>query len=494
MNNLKRFMSGYSFIFLTITTIFCQEIFGGTEDKISLNVRTYDGKILPAQILHTENEDNKLILFINGSTPYDEKGNLGPFWTDQGNIIAEKHEFYIRFLDVMVNKGFSIATIAKRSFVYPTEIPRPNFTDLSLDIYYFILHLKKNGFIKDEKDLVIVGYSEGSLVATKVLSLLKTQPFACILLGSGSIPYNYNKISIEDFYMTENLRKTKNWSDEQIQNEINQLGQIADSLRNMNEEEFETKFKKSSPFGFGYAMWESYYIDKEWPLYNAVPNIVYANVPLLMCVGENDLAMPLVSAKSTYDQLLDNGFKKGTFRVIKDEVHQYKKYDVYAIIDTWLKSDFKTTDFTLTNADSLSIERYNQSKELINKIAALSFYGNQPIQSKLYYQKSLGSIYMDSNTWFDLGIKLFANNHYDESFDAFSQSLDNTFIVNFASLTWMGHIKDLKNQRKEALGYYHKALEQYPGFPVQHDQWNIHIDKSWIEERITKPFIGIDQK
>jgi len=492
MNKLKDNILCCSFLFLTMTSIFGQESLNEIENKTSFNVRTYDGKILPAQVLKAENENNKLILFVNGSTPYDEKGNLGAGWTEKGKIITSKHDFYVRFLNVMVKNGYSIATMAKRSFIYPTEIPRPNFADLALDIYYFILHLKNNGFIENEKDLVIVGYSEGSLVTTKVLAYLKTQPFACVLLGSGSNPVNYNKISVEDFYQTDFMRKINKWSDDQILTEINQMAQINDSLRNMNEEEFENKFKKSKPFGFGFADWESYYIDKEHPLYNAVPNIIYANIPVLICIGENDRAMPMVSAKKTYDQLLDNGFKKGTFRIIKDEVHQYKKYDVYAIIDAWLGSGFKTTDFTLDATDSLSIERYQKSKELVNEISTLSWDGNQPIKSKMCYQKALESKYMDNSKWFELGIKLFANNHSDESFDSFKHSLDSAFIINFASLTWMGHLKDLQNQRKEALEYYQKALEQYPGFPVQHDNWNILLNKSWIEERIRKPFNGID--
>jgi hypothetical protein len=56
----------------------------------------------------------------------------------------------------------------------------------------------------------------------------------------------------------------------------------------------------------------------------------------------------------------------------------------------------------------------------------------------------------------------------------------------------MGHIKDIQNQRKKALEFYQKAMQIYPGFPVQHDNWNIKIDKAWIEERIKTPFKGIN--
>ncbi len=480
-------MKIYQVLILTII-ISCINNIASGQDTFTLE--TYDGKSLPAQVLHPKNKAHKTLLFINGSTPYDEKGSIGPGWTDQGKIIAQKHEFYTRFINTMVNKGYSVATMAKRSFVYPTELPRPNYTDLSLDIFYFISELKNRGVIRDEKDLIIVGYSEGSLVATKVLAMLKSQLHACILLGSGSIPVNYKDLSVENYYQTDWLKKNKQWSDDQILTEISQKGSLQDSLRNMDENKFETYFKNSKPFGFGYAPWESYYIDKEWPLYNSVPNILYANVPVLICVGENDAAMPPLSARNTYNDLLKNGFKKGALRIIKDEVHQYNKYDVFAIMDTWLKTEFTSTEFTLTNTDSIAIENYRLSKELINTINALSWEGNQEKKVKECYQKALKSKYMDSESWFGLGIRLVADKLYDEAFTAFSEAEDENFIVNFAVLTWMGHLKDLNNQRAEAIKYYHQALAQFPGFPVQHDHWNIYIDKSWIEDRIENPFKG----
>jgi tetratricopeptide (TPR) repeat protein len=481
-----------SVVLLILSISTAGQLAAENRDTTSFNVKTYDDKVLPAQIIHPENSNKKLLLFINGSTPYDEKGHIGANWTDKGDIIAFKHEFYIRFLNVMVNKGYPVATMAKRSFIYPTDIPRPSFADLSLDIYYYILELKRKGYIHDEKDLVIVGYSEGSVVATKVLSYLKTTPYACVLLGSGSHTVNYNKISVEDFYMTDILRKTNNWSDEQILTEINQMAQMNDTIRNMDEAVFENEYKKSRPFGFGFADWESYYIDKEYPLYNSVPNLVYANIPVLICIGDQDKAMPLKSARSTYEQLLEWGMKKATFRVIDDEVHQYNKYDVFAIIDTWIGSGFTSTEFTLNARDSISIKKYKESKEMVHEISALSYYGGQPEQSILCYRKALENKYMENSNWFTLGVKLFANSYHDEAFEAFKRSNEEGFIVRFASLTWMGHIKDLENERQEALGYYEQALSFYPGFPVQHDIWNIIIDKTWIEERIKLPFKGVN--
>lgn len=341
-----------------------------------------------------------MILFINGSTPYDEKGNMGAFWNDQGKMITEKQDFYLRFLDIMSRKGYPVATMAKRSFVYPTKIPRPSFSDL-----------------------VIVGYSEGSVVATKVLSLLKKQPYACILLGSADMRYDCNSRSIEDFYLTDVLRRLKNWTDEQIRTEYDQMCQIQKTLLNMDEETFENEYRNSKPYGFGFAMWESFYIDREAGLYDPLPNLLYANIPVLICIGEDDTAMPVVQAKRTFERLKNKGSDKVTFRLIEKEVHQYKKYDVFAIIDTWLASQFRSTRFSLQKSDSIIIEKYARANEIIEEIQSLSNEDGNPAK---------------------------------------------------------------------ALDCYQKALDAYPGFPLQYSQWDMLIDKNWIEEKIHIPFKGID--
>ncbi|MFO7933197.1 MAG: hypothetical protein R6U78_03855 [Bacteroidales bacterium] len=430
-----------------------------------------------------------MILFINGSTPYDEKGNMGAFWNDQGKMITEKQDFYLRFLDIMSRKGYPVATMAKRSFVYPTKIPRPNFSDLALDIQCFIEELKRSGTLKHEKDLVIVGYSEGSVVATKVLGILKKQPYACILLGSADMRCDWsNPRSIEDFYLTDVLRRLKNWTDEQIRTEYDQMCQIRKALLNMDEETFENDYKNSKPFGFGFAMWESFYIDREAGLYDPLPNLRYANIPVLICIGEDDMAMPAVQAKRTFERLKNTGSDKVTFRLIEKEVHQYKKYDVFAIIDTWLDSQFRSTDLTFQKSDSIIIEKYARANKIIEEIQSLSYEGGNPGRALDCYQKAIETEMTDMGAWFSLGIRLVASGYNDEAYASFARATDPTFAARFASLVWMGHLKDLRDRREEAVSFYKKALDAYPGFPVQHSQWDMLIDKNWIEERIRIPF------
>lgn len=472
-------------ILLIITLLFCIQLNAIPGNEVTFMVSTHDTLLLPARFIKGD-ADQKTLLFINGSTPYDEKGNLGAIWNDQGKIIMEKHPFYLRFMEVMAHKGYSIATMAKRSFVYPTRLPRPAFSDLARDIKSFIDALLLKRLIKDEKDLVIVGYSEGTIVASKVLSILKKKPHACILLGSASSKCDCTNQNIDTYRETEVLRRLKNYTDEQIRTEINKKCEIQKTLLTINEPEFERNFKNSA----GFAMWESLYIDREASFYDPLHDLVLANVPILICSGEDDMAMPMVSAKNTYERLKEKSNQQISFKVIEKEAHQYKKYDVFPIMDQWLRTNFRTTEFTLQKTDSLLIEEFTKANELINEIMAMRTAN--PDKASECFSKATNTKLSDAMAWFKLGLTLFESGKSEEAFSAFEHATDTTFAVHYASLAWLGHLCDLKNSRNDAVAFYKKALSAYPGFPVQHDQWNIVLDTKWLENRITSPFKGVN--
>jgi tetratricopeptide (TPR) repeat protein len=205
------------------------------------------------------------------------------------------------------------------------------------------------------------------------------------------------------------------------------------------------------------------------------------------------MAMPVITGKRTYDRLKEMGYDIVTFRIIEKEVHSYKKYEVFSIINSWLSSNFRSTDFVLDKTDSLIIEKYARANDLMNEISAIPYGGGLPEKIIGCYRKAVEGALLESGGWFSMGLKLFSNGFIDEAFNSFETSTkDPTFTAMFASYVWMGHIKDIQNQRKEALEFYQKAMQIYPGFPVQHDNWNIKIDKAWIEERIKTPFKGIN--
>jgi tetratricopeptide (TPR) repeat protein len=201
--------------------------------------------------------------------------------------------------------------------------------------------------------------------------------------------------------------------------------------------------------------------------------------------------MPMVLAKRTYDYLLKNGYQKATFRVIKDEVHQYKKYDVFAIICAWLDSSGETTEFVLDQQDKKYIAKQARMNETSGLIYSLSYEGGEQNKAIECFRRAKEDILNEADLWFTLGIKLFANASRKEALYSFSQATDPNFIVHFVSMVWIGHINDLFNNREVALEWYKKALEEFPGFPVQHDNWGIIIDKKWVEERLKTPFKGI---
>lgn len=52
----------------------------------------------------------------------------------------------------------------------------------------------------------------------------------------------------------------------------------------------------------------------------------------------------------------------------------------------------------------------------------------------------------------------------------------------------MGHLKDLLGEREDAIRYYRLALTLDTGQTMQHSQYNMSIDRAWIEERLKIPF------
>lgn len=307
------------------------------KSHITFYINTYDGLELPAQVIEPSQASNLYIIFIMGGTPYNEKGDTGGIWDENCVSIAENDECYKRFIEKLPSLGYGCATMAKRNFVYPCFIPRPTLDDFALDICFFIKELQNRNLIRSEKEIVLIGHSEGSIVATKVLGLLKKQPAGCILLGSGSLAFDYNNESWEQWYFNDVMKRISNFSDEQIIKIFELFKQIHNEIVKIDEETFENEWKKNK-YPADFALWESYHCIKEYNVYNPIPNLLSSNIPILICIGENDTSMPMLLAKRTYDELEKKGYYKAEFHVIKGEDHQFKRDEVFSIIDYWIHS------------------------------------------------------------------------------------------------------------------------------------------------------------
>jgi tetratricopeptide (TPR) repeat protein len=127
--------------------------------------------------------------------------------------------------------------------------------------------------------------------------------------------------------------------------------------------------------------------------------------------------------------------------------------------------------------------------ELAEAIENLDWTGTGDISLELLKKPEAAAI-KAPHVWFKLGLLLFDGRHYPESFEAFKKcgELDRSKGNLFGALVWMGIIKDLLADRTSALGYYREALNNDPGWPLQHDQYGLRIDKAYVEERLKTPF------
>ena len=448
------------------------------QDTVRHNFITFDSLELPSQLIRSPGSE-RTILFLNGSTPYDEKGNMGQLLP--GNImIKNRQDFYARFLDIMLRKGYDIATFAKRSFTYPSI--RPSLDELALDAQHYVNDLEKRGLLKD---LVIVGYSEGSIVATKLLPLIDAQ--ACILLGSASQEFDFFNGSWEDWPTGKAYQRIDGLTGEQIKLEYEQWSDIMRSLTTMDEAYFENVYKKSNPHGFGFSPWESFRIDREVQFYNPTENVVNSGLPLLIVIGENDRAMPVELAERTYNELIATGHN-AHYHMIPGESHQYNKYDVFLVMHSWLNREISLEP---DNVDKEIVERYTQLSSVTSAINDLPWERTSAHIDSLY-REAVRIGYDLYDNWFKLGLVLFGNDYLDESLGAFERASDPDFVLYYAALVWQGHINDMFGNREQALDFYRQGLDNYPGFPVQHDQWGMVLSDEYIKNRLENPFKGIE--
>ena len=111
------------------------------QDTVRHNFITFDSLELPSQLIRSPGSE-RTVLFLNGSTPYDEKGNMGQLLP--GNImIKNRQDFYARFLDIMPRKGYDIATFAKEAS--HTQVFGHHLTSLPLTHSIMLTILKKEG-------------------------------------------------------------------------------------------------------------------------------------------------------------------------------------------------------------------------------------------------------------------------------------------------------------------------------------------------------------
>lgn len=92
--------------------------------------------------------------------------------------------------------------------------------------------------------------------------------------------------------------------------------------------------------------------------------------------------------------------------------------------------------------------------------------------------------------WHQLGLDLYGSGRLDEAAACFAKAdrPEAEPVWRFGARAWLGILKDLQGRRAEALAFYKAALAVDPGRPLRHDQFNLTMDKSWLEERLKTPY------
>jgi tetratricopeptide (TPR) repeat protein len=92
-----------------------------------------------------------------------------------------------------------------------------------------------------------------------------------------------------------------------------------------------------------------------------------------------------------------------------------------------------------------------------------------------------------------LGLTLVDARLYQEALAAFERLIlvnqDSTSAWYFGGRVWRGILNDLLGHREVALESYGQALA-VPGHPrLQHTQFDLVLDRAWVEERLKTPFV-----
>ena len=128
--------------------------------------------------------------------------------------------------------------------------------------------------------------------------------------------------------------------------------------------------------------------------------------------------------------------------------------------------------------------------DLAHKIRALPWTGAESQSPDLFRQAQKQTL-PDVWLWFKLGVVLYDGKYYEQALDAFGRvigSEKSNPTLRFAAHTWRGHMLDLTDHRDDAVAAYKEALKIEKSEPVSHDQYDLVIDRKWVEERLKTPF------
>jgi tetratricopeptide (TPR) repeat protein len=104
------------------------------------------------------------------------------------------------------------------------------------------------------------------------------------------------------------------------------------------------------------------------------------------------------------------------------------------------------------------------------------------------YKQALKTEPKEGSVWTKLSLTLYDGRYYEEALDALARLERADPAERFLAHVWRGHIYDLQGKRAQALTQYQEALMEQGARAARHDQYQMTIDRAWVEARLKTPF------
>ncbi|UCF33237.1 MAG: hypothetical protein JSV78_12980, partial [Phycisphaerales bacterium] len=130
------------------------------------------------------------------------------------------------------------------------------------------------------------------------------------------------------------------------------------------------------------------------------------------------------------------------------------------------------------------------ARKVIQKVGRMSWSGAGE-EAMVIYETLPDDIRLNTGVWAKLGLNLYDGRHYVQALRAFEHAADSAEegdLWSFVAFVWQGHIHDLEHRRETAIRCYQTALQRDTGGTMQHSQYDMYVNRKWIEERLETPF------
>jgi len=129
-------------------------------------------------------------------------------------------------------------------------------------------------------------------------------------------------------------------------------------------------------------------------------------------------------------------------------------------------------------------------EKLVQKIRRMDYEGEGDAARRLL-KKGLELKLDRGREWGKLALNLYDAGYYNDALAAFRLTVtysEEEDPWKMAAVAWQGHIMDILGKRDLALTHYREALTRAGENSMMHSQYNMVIDRRWLEDRLKTPF------